>query len=70
MCCIASKQVSIYPKNVPSASLVEKDKNHVDVSFISRNNSNNNAYRNQFGNNPRSKPPNHSNSYENSYDNS
>ena len=51
MSILASKNVHMDPNNVPLASLIEQEKDQVDVNFIVRNNFNNNAYRNNFGNN-------------------
>src|SRR5664279_4412195 len=71
MSMLATKQVHIDPNNVPLASLIEQDKDQVDVNFIARNNFNNNAYRNNFGgNNFKPYPSNNGNSNGNSYGNS
>ena len=70
MSMLATKSATIDPNDMPLSTLIEQNKDNVDVNFISRSNFNNNAYRGNFGNNPRPYPGNPSNSYGNSYDNS
>src|SRR4051812_11884346 len=64
---LLTKQSPIDPHDVPSNSLVDQEREQVDVNFISRNNFNNNSYRSNLGSNPRPFP---SNNYgnNNSYD--
>ena len=69
MSMLATKSATIDPNDMPLSTLIEQNKDNVDVNFISRSNFKNNAYRGNFGNNPRPYPGNPSNSYGNSYNN-
>ena len=70
MSLLATKNTTMDPNDMPLSTLIEQNKDNVDVNFISRSNFNNNAYRGNFGNNnPRPYPGNPSNAYGNSYNN-
>src|SRR3954471_20404045 len=65
---LLTKQAPIDPHDVPLNSLVAREREQIDVNFISRNNFNNNAYRSNFGsNNPRPFPSNNSYGNNNTY---
>ena len=64
----ASKNVSSDPNDMPLSTLIDNNKESMDVYFVGRNNFGNNAYRGNF--NSRPYPSNSSNNYGNSYKNS
>ena len=62
---VANKSAPIDLNDVPLSTLIEQNRDPVDVNFVSRNNFNNNADRGNS--NPRPFPRNSSNNYVNSY---
>ena len=69
MSMLATNSTTMDQNDVPLSTLIEQNKDNVDVNFISRSNFDNNAYRGNFNNNPRPNPGNPSNNYGNSYNN-
>src|SRR4051812_1838350 len=64
----STKSVSSDPNDMPLSTLIENNKEYMDMNFVGTNNFGNNTYRGNF--NPRSYPSNSSNNYGNSYNNS
>ena len=70
MSLLATKNTTMDLNDMSLSTLIEQNKDSVDVNFICRSNFNNKAYRGNFGNNnPRPYPGNPSNAYGNSYGN-
>jgi hypothetical protein len=68
---LSNDRAHVDPNNIPLASLIAQEEQHVDVNFIRNNNFNNSVYRNNFAsNNYRLYPSTNGNGYGNFYGNS